>query len=418
MVNQAGNYITDMTQVEWGTLSLQTGGDAGTIFFNDFVAGTGDYEAFSQSLGTVACGTVTQAVGYFAAARCKADTLIISIGPLLNVPARVISAGSAITLAGRDFGFLCNGCKVTATPPGGTAVALSVSAWSGTSITAQLPAGLTGFMTISVLSETGNDSITAMVLPAPTIAASQTSLQFTAGVGGSNPAAQSIDITNTGGGTLAWTASATSATGSWLSVSPASGTAPSSLSVAVNVAGLAAGTYAGTVQLTSSGASNNPLTIAIMLTVGAAPPTLTVSPTSLTFQYTAGGSVPAAQNISLANAGAGSISWTASTSDFWLTVANTSGTAPAQLAVSVNPANLAAGTYTGSVTISSPGTAVGSPASVAVTLVVAGSQVQGVITGVTNAAAVSAPVLHPRHGSRSSGRVSRKALTRGNRRTL
>jgi uncharacterized protein (TIGR03437 family) len=98
-----------------------------------------------------------------------------------------------------------------------------------------------------------------------------------------------------------------------------------------------------------------------------------------------GGAVPDAQNISIANAGAGSIAWTTSTSDFWLSAANASGTAPAQLAVSVNPANLAAGTYTGSVTISAPGAA-GSPASVAVTLVVSGSQAPGVIAGVTNAA--------------------------------
>jgi uncharacterized protein (TIGR03437 family) len=51
----------------------------------------------------------------------------------------------------------------------------------------------------------------------------------------------------------------------------------------------------------------------------------------------------------------------------------------------VNPANLAAGTYTGSVQISSPG-ATGSPASVAVTLVVEGTQLAGTITGITNAA--------------------------------
>ena len=388
MVNEAGNYVTDITQVQWGTLSLQTGGDGGTIFFNDFVAGTGDYEAFSQSLGTVNCGTVTEAVGYFAAARCKLDTAIISIGPLSNVPGRVISAGSAITLTGADFGFLCNGCKVTATPPSGSAVSLSVSSWSGTSITAQLPATLTGLLTISVLSTTGNDSITAMVAALPTISVSQPSLQFTAGVGGSNPASQSIEITNTGGGTLAWTATAKAATGSWLSISPSSGTAPSALSVAVNAAGLAAGTYSGTVQITSAGASNSPLAIAVTLTVAAAPPTLTVSPQSLKFEYAAGGPIPDAQNLSIANAGAGSTSWTASTSDFWLSAANASGSAPAQLAVSVDPANLAAGTYTGSVTISSPGAA-GSPASVAVTLVVAGSQAPGVVTGVTNAASFS-----------------------------
>jgi uncharacterized protein (TIGR03437 family) len=92
-----------------------------------------------------------------------------------------------------------------------------------------------------------------------------------------------------------------------------------------------------------------------------------------------GGAVPGAQNISIANA-----SWTASVSDFWLSVASASGTAPATLPVSVNPANLAAGTYTGSVQISAPG-ATGSPASVAVSLVVEGTQLAGTVAGVTNA---------------------------------
>lgn len=385
MVNQSGGYITDITQVLWGSLMLQNGGDGGTIFFNDFVSGSGDFEATSQSLGTVDCGTVAEAVGYFAAARCKVDPAIISIGPLSTIPGRVIGAGAALTIQGAGFGFLCNGCKVTATPAGGSAVSLSVSTWTGQSITAQLPANLTGFLTVSVLSETGNDSITIMVASAATIAVPQTSLQFTAALGGPDPPAQTLSITNSGGGTLAWTAAATSTSGSWLSVSPASGTAPSSLSVAVSAAGLTAGTYMGTVQITAPGASNTPLSIAVTLTVAAAAATLTVSPATLAFQYNVGGSAPAAQNISITGTGGGSISWTASTSDFWLSAANSSGATPDQLAISVNPANLAAGTYTGSVTISAPG-AGGSPASVAVTLVVQGSQAAGTITGFSNAA--------------------------------
>jgi uncharacterized protein (TIGR03437 family) len=50
----------------------------------------------------------------------------------------------------------------------------------------------------------------------------------------------------------------------------------------------------------------------------------------------------------------------------------------------VNPGNLAAGTYNGTVQITAAG-ATGSPASVAVTLVVQGNQAAGTITGVANA---------------------------------
>src|ERR1035438_6805054 len=58
---------------------------------------------------------------------------------------------------------------------------------------------------------------------------------------------------------------------------------------------------------------------------------------------------------------------------------------PASLAVSVNPANLAAGTYTENVTIAAAG-ATGSPAQISVTLVVTGSQPAPIVTAVANAA--------------------------------
>ena len=386
-VNGTGAYITDLTQVLWGTLYLQVGGDTSTIFFNDFVSGTGVFEPTSRSLGMIDCGTITEAVGYYAAARCKQLTAIISIGPLANGPGRVINPGSAITITGEDFGALCNGCKVVATPADATTGdTLSVSAWSETSITAQLPASLSGLLTISVLATTGNDYDTIMVASPATIAATPTSLQFTASVGGASPSSQSIQIANSGGGTLTWTATASAASGgSWLTVTPASGTAPSTLSVSVSTAGLSAGTYTGSIQIAATGASNTPVSVPVTLTVTAASATLTVTPQTLAFQYTAGGAAPAAQTISIANAGSGTLSWTASVSDFWLSVSGASGTAPATLSVSANGANLAAGTYTGSVQISSPG-ATGSPASVAVTLVVTGTQSAGTIAAVTNAA--------------------------------
>ncbi len=164
LVNGTGGFVTDITQVVWGTLTLLAGGDAGTIFYNDFVAGTGTFQVASQSLGSIDCGSVTEAVGYFAVARCKIATAIISVGPLATISPRVINAGSAITITGADFGALCNGCKVTATPAGSTTgQSLSVSSWKNQSITAQLPASLSGMVTISVLATTGNDSINIMV---------------------------------------------------------------------------------------------------------------------------------------------------------------------------------------------------------------------------------------------------------------
>ena len=379
MVTQTDSLVTDITQVVWGTLPMQNGGAVNTIFYNNFVYGTGAFQPTSSSLGTIMCGTVTEAVGYFASARCKIGTAIISVGPLLTGAARVISSGAAITITGATFGFLCNGCKVTATPVGTTSTqSLSVSSWTDTSITAQLPASFTGLVNIAVLGVNGNDTMNVMVAApaAPaTITVSSASLQFSAA------GSQTVQITNSGNGALAWTATASDP---WLSVSPASGTAPSTLTVSVSTTGLSAGTYNGSVQIAATGASNTPLSIPVTLTVAAAPPSLAVAPQSLTYQYTFGGAVPAAQSISITNGGGGSFSWTASTSDYWLSVSAASGTAPANISVSIDPSNLAAGTYNGSVQISSAGVT-GSPATIAVTLTVQGNPPPGTITGITNA---------------------------------
>src|SRR5262249_59762677 len=90
----------------------------------------------------------------------------------------------------------------------------------------------------------------------PTIGVSPTSLSFTATAGGSNPANQTINVTNTGGGTLNFTASDDAP---WLTVSPSSGTAPSTLTASVDITGLAAGTFNGTITIRSDDAANTPV---------------------------------------------------------------------------------------------------------------------------------------------------------------
>jgi uncharacterized protein (TIGR03437 family) len=155
--------------------------------------------------------------------------------------------------------------------------------------------------------------------------------------------------------------------------------------VSAEPAGLSPGTYTGTIQVSATGANNSPVSIAVTLTVVQAPASLAVSPQSLTFQATSGGAAPAAQSVSIANGGGGTLSWTASGGAFWMSLSPTSGSAPGTLLVAVNPANLAAGSYATTVTIAAADPTI-TPVSVAVTLVVAGTQTPGTITGVANAA--------------------------------
>jgi uncharacterized protein (TIGR03437 family) len=383
MVNSGGSYVTDLTGINFGTVPLVNGADSGTIFYVDFVYGTGTLMATSSALGTINCGSWPESPGFTSALRCKLSTVITSVGPLAGTGGRTVNAGSAITIAGSGFGSQCSGCKVVATPAGSTtSQQLTITAWSNTSITAALPAALTGLVTMQVSAASGSDAVAVMLIPQAKLAASPASLQFAWTVGGAVPAAQSIQITNVGSSTLSWTATSGA---TWMSVSAASGTAPSTLAVSISPGSLSAGVYTGSIQIASAGAANTPASIGVTLTVTEAAASLAVAPQALTFQYTYGGALPPAQNVAITNAGGGVLAWTASSGAYWLGVSAASGGAPASLAVSVNPANLAAGTYTENVNIAAAG-AIGSPAQVSVTLVVTGTQPAASITGVASAA--------------------------------
>src|SRR5207253_842730 len=81
-------------------------------------------------------------------------------------------------------------------------------------------------------------------------------LNFVSGVGLA-PAPQTIQLTNSGSAALNWTGSVTVAASSpaWLSISAASGSTPSLVTVNVSTQGLAAGTYAGRVLFQTTGSS-------------------------------------------------------------------------------------------------------------------------------------------------------------------
>jgi len=274
LVNSTGGYVADMTAVTFGTVSLSNGGDTGTIFDVDFVLGTGAFTAASASLGSIGCGMWAEPAGYTSALRCKLGPVIYLLGPLAETGELAVNAGTALTITGAGFGSQCIGCKVVATPAGSTtAQQLTTTAWANTSITANLPASLTGLVTIQVLAAGGSDAITVMVNPPATLAVTPTSLQFAATAGGTAPAAQSIQITNSASGTLTWTATASVASSAkWLSVSPASGTAPSTLTVSVSPSGLSAGAYTGSISIAAAGATGSPAAVSVSLVVGGRQP--------------------------------------------------------------------------------------------------------------------------------------------------
>jgi len=96
------------------------------------------------------------------------------------------------------------------------------------------------------------------------------------------------------------------------------------------------------------------------------PPQLAVSPASLNFGA-AGGVATAPQSFRISNAGGGSLDWNVTDNAAWLTCGPVTGVNNALIAVSVNPAGLAPGTYPATITVSSSNASNG-PQSVAVSL--------------------------------------------------
>jgi uncharacterized protein (TIGR03437 family) len=280
LVNSAASYVKDMTTVQLGSLLLEDGGDTGTIFYVDLASGTGTLTATSQSLGTFSFSPpLTLALGYTSAVRGKIGATIDSVTPLASTSPQVLAAGATVTLNGTNFGSQCSGCQVQATPAGsGTAQTLTVTSWGNSAISVKLPANLTGLLTLKVFASaaSGSDTIGIMVVAPSTIAVAPASLQFAYTVGGTVPTAQPLQISNSGTGaaTLSWTAAASDP---WLSVSPASGTAPSTPSVSVSPSALSAGTYNGSIQISAAGASNSPVSVPVTLAVAPAAPAVTVT---------------------------------------------------------------------------------------------------------------------------------------------
>ncbi len=184
----------------------------------------------------------------------------------------------------------------------------------------------------------------------PTISLAPMAFSFDAVQGGANPPSQTLTITNTGAGTLNWTAAAASG---WLDVNPASGTGDGSIDVSVDITGLTAGTYTDTVTISDPAATNNPQKAPVTLIIAEPPPTIVLNPTSFTYTVTQG-DVLADDELSVTNSGGGTLNWTASHVAGWLSLNPASGAGDGLITISYDIAALTAGVYYDTITVADP----------------------------------------------------------------
>ncbi|HEY6260053.1 MAG TPA: fibronectin type III domain-containing protein, partial [Nitrospiraceae bacterium] len=245
------------------TATVNTAGlTAGTFSTTITIAATG---ATSKSVPvTLTVAQATSTSGFTVSPPSLAYTTTVG-GPNQVHGITVTNTGSSsLTVTWNDsihWLVATSGDTVTM-PPGGSATithtaspaGLSAGTYSGSAtitgggITKQVP------ITLILTTSTTN----------PAIGLNPTSLAFIGSVGGANPAARTISIANTGGGTLSWSASDNAP---WLMVSPASGSGLGTATVAVNTAGLAAGTLNATITVAATGAT--PKSVPVTLTVTA-----------------------------------------------------------------------------------------------------------------------------------------------------
>jgi uncharacterized protein (TIGR03437 family) len=207
--------------------------------------------------------------------------------------------------------------------------------------------------------------------------------------GGAAPQAQTFTITNAGGGSLNWSAqTSTTAGGNWLNVTPASGALASGqartpVSVSANIAGLAAGRYYGTVNITAANTVNSPQTVSVVLNVLPALPSASVSVSTGGVMLTgaAGSSTGAQQSVSLFNLSSSAITYSATAytenGTNWLSANPLSGSANPganSIQIAANFSGLSAGLQFGSVTLAFGD---GSTANIQVLALITGTGVSG-----------------------------------------
>ena len=208
--------------------------------------------------------------------------------------------------------------------------------------------------------------VTLTVLPAPPVTANPASVNINYQLGGTaNSPQQMVTLSTTNAQGVAFTISSTSQTnpsgGVWVVPTPVSGSitpAGTPVTIAYNtVANLPAGTWTSTVKVSTPTGSPTETDIPVTLVV-ASSPLLNVPTATLNFTYELGAANPAAQSVALTSTSTSPQQYTVSVSTTdgskWL-LASPTGATPTPLSVSVNPAGLAPGSYTGKVTVTGAG---------------------------------------------------------------
>ncbi|MEP7382403.1 MAG: Ig-like domain-containing protein [Gemmatimonadota bacterium] len=379
----------------WLNRSLSTAGD-----------GTSSVQ-LSATTSSLAIGTYTAVVPIttsnpFVAPATLGVTLVVSAAQVIAIAtptlSRTVSQGGAspapatITISNSGSGALSGLTIDPVTYTGGaggwmSASLLGSSVPTGISLTFNTTALAVGSYGASVTVRSSLPGVFPAVLTVSltvqsgaVIAVTPSPVNFQGLSGSTDPAAQLLTVNNSGVGALNGLSLGNTSYGStqpvgWLSASLSTTSAPTTLTMTAAIAGLAPGTYSAIVPVQSalSGVATKAITVILRISPAT---TMALSSSNVTMNAPNGGGNPADASVAISNSGSNplsglvaSVSYTGAAPTNWLTTTLSSTNAPATLTLSANVATLASGSYTASVSISSP-VALNSPRTVDVTLTV------------------------------------------------
>jgi uncharacterized protein (TIGR03437 family) len=302
--------------------------------------------------------TLTISTGPLLIARTTSATFVYQLGGSVPQPQTVAITSSAYVLAftastvTSDGGhWLAVSPTATATTPQSVVISINPGSLS--------PGTYTGAVTISAPNAANSPLAIPITLTVTTsfLVASPPSVNFNYQIGGVNQVlSQPVTLASSGGDSIVGTATVAIANcpAGWLQVSPTAFATPATITLTLNPAGLSQPqSCAGVVILNTNGLS-------ALISVGAnvtTTPQVNVTPLALTF-YAPAQSQPVSQTIEVSTTNNTPVSFGASITTSggggWLSFTRTDSATKSDLAVVVNPAALGVGTYSGTITISSP----------------------------------------------------------------
>jgi hypothetical protein len=199
----------------------------------------------------------------------------------------------------------------------------------------------------------------------PAVTLSPASLAFPSQITGTSSAAQQIVLANSGQAPLSVTSISVSGDFTQTNTCSSSIAAGATCAISIKFLPTSVGVRTGTLSVTDN-ASGSPQSVAISGTGATVSPTITLSPSSLSFASQATGATSPAQTVTLTNSGQGSLALTSVTASGDFAQTNTCGNSlasGASCALSVTFTPTATGTRTGTLTITD--NASGSPQTVA-----------------------------------------------------